>query len=227
MNIALITAGGRGTRTGFDVPKQFICVNGKPILLYTLEAFQYHPGIDAILVVCLEGWSVILTAYAKQYKITKLRGIVDGGESNQESIFLGLKKLEKTCASDDTVFIHDGNRPLVSQTVINNCFSTFQKYGSAIAAIPCVEAVFRTNDGISSDTNIPRDSLYRTQTPHVYRLGELLDAYREAESRDIHLSVAVCTLMNALGKPIYFAPGSERNLKITTTEDIELFEALL
>lgn len=227
MNIALITAAGKGTRTGLDIPKQFLCVRGKPILLYTLEAFQKHPNIDEILVVCLEGWSVILTAYAKQYGITKLKYIVNGGETGQESIDLGLAELRKLHSPETVIFIHDGNRPLVSQAIINSCFSTFQKYGSAVTAIPCVEAVFRTQDGISSDSNIPRDSLFRTQTPHVYELGELSEAFEAASKRGITGQVATCTLMNELGKNIYFALGSERNLKITTQEDIELFEALL
>jgi 2-C-methyl-D-erythritol 4-phosphate cytidylyltransferase len=227
MNIALITAAGRGLRTGLGIPKQFICVREKPIIIYTLEEFQSHPNIDAIMVVVLEGWSVILTAYAKQYGITKLKYIVDGGNSNQESIFRGLRELSKTNSRDNIIFIHDGNRPLVSSAIINNCFFTYQMYGDAVTAIPCVEAVFRTTDGISSDTNIPRDSLFRTQTPHVYALGELIDAYSEAERIGIKDSVAACTLMNQLGRTIHFALGSERNLKITTADDVELFEALL
>ena len=144
MNIALITAGGTGTRMHQSIPKQFLTVNERPVIVYTLEAFQRHPGIDAIAVVCIEGWEQVLWAYANQFNITKLKHIVHGGSTGQESIRNGLMELEKHYSPDDIVLIHDGNRTMVSQDIISDCIVTAKRFGSAIAAIPCVEAVLET-----------------------------------------------------------------------------------
>jgi len=227
MIVALLTAAGTGTRTHQDIPKQFIHVENKPIIIYTLEAFQKHPSIDAIIVVGLKGWLDILWAYAKQFNIHKLRWVVEGGSTGQESIRNGLMELKKHCHSDDVVMIHDGNRPFVSQDIITDSLVKFNQYGSAVAAIPCTEAVFVSEDGVVSDNTIPREKLYRTQTPHTYKLGKLLWAHDEAEKRGIKNTAASCTLMNLLGEKVYFSLGSEKNIKITTTEDIEIFKALL
>ena len=227
MNVAILTAAGRGTRTRQDIPKQFLHINNKPLIIYTLEAFQEHPSIDAILVVCLEGWHEVLGAYAKQFNITKLKWIVPGGATGTESIKNGIFELKKHCKKDDVILIHDGNRALVSQEIITDSLVTYKNYGSAVAAIPCVEAIFKSSDGISSDISIPREELYRTQTPHTYNLGKLLWAYKEADKKNIVSTTATCTLMNLLGEKVYFSKGSDRNMKVTTTEDIDIFKSLL
>jgi 2-C-methyl-D-erythritol 4-phosphate cytidylyltransferase len=227
MNIALLTAGGTGSRMQQDIPKQFIHIQNKPILIYTLEAFQNHPSIDAIIAVGLEGWLDIIWAYAKQYNITKLKWIVVGGETNQDSIINGINELKKYCKESDIVTIHDGNRSLVSQYIISDSLATQKRYGSAVAVIPCVEVVFKSEDGISSLTNIPRDQLLRTQTPHSYTLGKLLWAHKQSIHRNIKNTVASCDLMCRLGEKVYFSKGSERNIKITTLEDIDIFTSLL
>ena len=227
MNIALLTAAGSGKRTHQDIPKQFIHVDNKPIIVYTMEAFQKHPSIDAIIVVGLKGWIDILLVYAKQFNITKLKWIVEGGSTNQESIKKGLIKLSRNCNKNDVIFVHDGNRPMVSQDIITDAFIKYKQYGSAVAAIRCTEAVFESEDGIESSHSIPREKLYRTQTPHVYKLDKLLWAHKEAKNRDIQNTTATCSLMNALGEKIFFSLGSEKNIKITTIEDIEIFKALL
>lgn len=227
MNIALLTAGGTGTRMHQDIPKQFLHVKNKPILIYTLEAFEAHPSIDAIIVVGLERWIDIIWAYAKQFNISKLKWVVPGGSSGQESIRNGIMELKKHCASSDVVMIHDGNRPMISQDIISDSLVKQKEYGSAVAVIPCVEVVFRSEDGISSTVNIPRDELLRTQTPHSYTLDKLIWAHEEAVRRNIHDAVASCDLMCRLGETVYFSRGSERNLKITTVEDIDIFTSLL
>ena len=213
MNIALITAGGNGTRMHQDIPKQFLNVNNKPIIVYTMEAFQNHPDIDAIEVVCLDGWHQILEAYAKQFNITKLVGIVSGGKNGQESIKNGLNEINKKYSKDDIVIVHDGNRPLVSEEIISDSIAKCLMYGSGIAAIPCVEAMLETDDRISSNKQISRDNLMRTQTPHAFKLEKLLWAHEEAEKMGIKNSVASCTLMLELGEKIYFSAGSEKNIK--------------
>ena len=228
MNIALLTAAGVGSRMHQDIPKQFMNVENKPIIIYTLEAFQNHPSIDAIIVVTLPNWIDVLQAYARQFNITKLKWIVAGGETGQESIHNGLVKLQEECHEEDVVVIHDGNRCLVSSDIISDSLAVFKTHGSAVAAIPCVEAVFRSKDnGASSIISIPREQLYRTQTPHTYTLKKLLWAHEQAELQNIVNTAATCTLMQQLGETIYFSKGSEENLKITTVDDIMIFKALL
>ena len=218
MTVALLTAAGSGTRMGQDIPKQFIHVDNKPVIIHTMEAFQKHPSVDAIMVVTIPSWIEVVKAYAKQFNISKLRWVVAGGKTGQESIYNGLKSLENEIPSNSIVMIHDGNRCMVSGEIISDSIATFHKYGSAVTAIPCVEAVFRSDDdGISSVDSIPREQLFRTQTPHTYTLEKLLDAH----------TAATCTLMQALGETVYFSKGSEENLKLTTIDDIMIFKALL
>ncbi len=226
MNIALLTAAGKGTRMGQDIPKQFLSIFDKPIIVYTMEIFQNHPAIDEIAIVCLEGWENILQAYANQFNITKLKLIVKGGATGQESIKNGLFEIEKNHNKDDIILIHDGNRTLVSNEIISNSISVCKEKGNAITAIPCVEAVFETENKIESEKPISRDKIVRTQTPHVFYLKDITNLYREAEEKNIQNSVAACTLMTELGKKIYFSQGSEKNIKLTTIEDLEIFKAL-
>ena len=228
MITALLTAAGIGSRMNQEIPKQFMHVENKPLIVYTLEAFQNHPNIDAIIVVTLPSWIDVVSAYARQYGITKLRWIVPGGDTGQESIYNGLAKIKEEGNDDDIVMIHDGNRCLVSSELISNSIAVFKKYGSAVAAIPCVEAVFKsTDDGVTSTTSIPREQLYRTQTPHTYTLEKLLWAHEQAKEKGITTTAASCVLMHELGETVYFSKGSEENLKITTVDDLNIFEAIL
>lgn len=229
MVVALLTAAGIGSRMGQDIPKQFIHVNNKPLIVYTLEAFENHPSIDEIVIVTLPNWIDVVRAYASQFNITKLKAIVPGGATGQESIHNGLAAINERHGDENpTVMIHDGNRCLVSAEIISNSLAVFKEHGSAVAAIPCVEAVFFSeDDGASSVTSIPREQLYRTQTPHTYTLEKLLWAHEQAAEKGIENTAASCTLMQALGEVVYFSKGAEKNLKITTTEDLEMFEVLL
>lgn len=227
MNVALLTAAGSGTRMQLNIPKQFIHVDDKPVIIYTMEAFQNHPSIDAIIVVTIDAWSDVLWAYARQFGITKLKWVVPGGATGQESIRKGLDVLKQELSDQDVVMVHDGNRPLVSSQIISDSLATFSKYGCAVAAIPCTEVVFESDDGLSSMVSTERERLLRTQTPHTYRLGELYGAHLEAESRGLTNTAASCMLMKELGRMTYFSKGSEENLKITTPEDLKIFKALL
>jgi len=180
-------------------------------------------------VVILKGWEEMLTAYAKQFNITKLKYIVEGGNSGQESIYNGLKEIYKKRAKDDVVLIHDGNRPMVSEKIISESIAVYKENGNAVAVIPCTEVVFTLEEkGETSSVNsLNRDLLVRTQTPHTYQLGEIIETYQLAEEKGINDMAASCQLMQVLGKKSYFSPGSEKNLKITTLEDLEIFKALL
>ncbi|MCR4796209.1 MULTISPECIES: IspD/TarI family cytidylyltransferase [Ruminococcus] len=228
MNIALLTAAGSGTRMHQDIPKQFLHVDNKPVIIHTMEAFQRHPSIDAIIVVTIDSWSEVVWAYAKQFNIDKLKWVVPGGSTGQESIHNGLVTLANAGIEEDiVVMIHDGNRPLVTSEIISDSLATFKKYGSAVAVIPCTEVVFESEDGFSSCVSTEREKLFRTQTPHTYRLNELLEAHKEAAERGIEGTAASCMLMKELGKMTYFSKGSEANFKLTTLEDLSLFKALL
>lgn len=228
MIVSLLTAAGIGSRMGQDIPKQFIHVENKPLIVHTMEAFQKHPNIDAIMVVTLPSWIEVLKAYAKQFNITKLKWVIPGGATGQESIYNGIEVLNKELNSKDIIMIHDGNRCLVSSEIISDSLATFYSNGSAVAAIPCVEAVFRSSDdGFSSDVSIPREQLFRTQTPHTYTLEKLVWAHNEANKRGIKNTAATCTLMQELGETVFFSKGSETNIKITTVDDMLIFEALL
>lgn len=225
--IALVIAGGVGSRMHKDIPKQFLTVNEKPIIMYTLEAFQKHPEVDSIAVVCVEGWEHVLKAYARQFGIAKLEYVIPGGDCGQSSIRNGVFELEKHFDSDDIVLVHDAIRPLVSDRIISDCISVAREKGCAITVLPCAEAMHYTDDQVSSTSNIPRENLKRSQTPQGFPLGKLCDFHRRALKEGITNSVASCTLTVELGEPIYFCQGSEKNIKITTVDDLDIFKALL
>ena len=219
MNIALLTAGGTGNRMGQDIPKQFMPIDNKPVIIYTMESFQKHPEIDAICVICLKGWNVVLQSYANQYNITKLKWIFDG--------LVGIK--EAGCSDNDIVLIQDGVRPLVSQEIISNNIITCEKYGYAVTGLICKEAIMEKVDDKVHDIDIPRERLVRTQTPHTYKLGILWEAHQKAKEIGVKNTVASCTLMAAIGiNDQHLVEGSEMNgLKLTRPQDVELFKALL
>ncbi len=227
MNIALIIAGGVGNRMGQDIPKQFLNVNDKPVIVYTMERFQNCSEIDVIAVVCIEGWETMLQAYANQFGIAKLKHIIKGGENGQGSIRNGIEELTKHYGGDSIVLVHDAIRPMVSEGIIKECIQTVTEKGSAIVTIPCQEAMLETTDGLSTNKSYPRENLKRTQTPQGFYLKDILQAHKEAVEKGITNSVASCTLMVELGKTIYFSKGSEKNIKLTTVDDIEIFKALL
>lgn len=231
MKIAIIIAGGSGHRMGQDIPKQFINVNDKPVIVYTLESFEKHPQIDAIEVVCIDGWQDVLKAYAKQFNITKLKWIVTGGSTGQESIRNGVYKLEGIANSGDTIIIHDGVRPLVDNEVLSDVIVTCEKYGNGVTSMPYNEQIFviDSNDEQSTTEYIPRETLRRVSTPQAYEFTMLDDAYHEAFEKEIGIygSSYTNTMMVELGKRLYFAAGSDMNIKLTTTKNLQMFKSYL
>ena len=230
MNIALLTAGGIGNRMGQNIPKQFMPIDNKPVIIYTLESFQCHPEINVIAVVCLEGWEIVLQSYANQYNITKLKWIFKGGENNQESIYNGLMGLKEAgCSDEDIVLIQDGVRPLVSERIISDNIAVCKKYGYAVTGLICKEAIMEQVEDTVREISIPRERLVQTQTPHTYHLGTLIKGHQEAKEKGIFNSVASCTLFSAIGiNEQHLVKGSEQNgLKLTNPGDVELFKALL
>ncbi|MCI9080325.1 MAG: 2-C-methyl-D-erythritol 4-phosphate cytidylyltransferase [Lachnospiraceae bacterium] len=229
MNIGLIIAAGSGRRMYQDIPKQFINVYDKPVIIYTLESFQKHPQIDALEVVCLDGWHDILRAYAKQYNITKLEWIVSGGSTGQESIRNGVYNLTGKCSDDDIIILHDGIRPMVDESLVSDVIVKCREYGNAVSALPYNDQIFVTHDGQTANSYIKRERVRRVQTPQAYKYGKLLSAYKEAFSKEIGIygSAYTNTMMADLGETLYFAAGSEKNIKLTTKEDLQLFKAYM
>ncbi len=228
-NIAIIIAGGSGARMGQDIPKQFINVYDKPVLIYTLEGFQKNPQIDAIEVVCIEGWLDVVWAYAKQFNISKLKWVIPGGSTGQESIKNGVFNLEDKASNDDIIVIHDGIRPLVDNTVLTDVIIKAQKYGNAVTSLPYNEQIFVIDDEISTTKYIPRETLRRVSTPQAYRFDLLDSKYHEAFEKGIgiHGSHYTNTMMVELGVRLYFAAGSDKNIKLTNKDDLEMFKAYL
>lgn len=214
---------------GQDIPKQFMHVDDCPIIVHTLLAFERHPDIHGIAVVCLDGWQTVLRSYANQFSVTKLKWIFKGGDSGMESIHNGIYGLrEEGCQGEDLVLIHDAVRPLLSQDIISSNIAICQKYGYAITGIRCREAILESEDGFSTTKSIPRDKLIRTQTPQTFRLRNIIEAHEEAAVRGIENSVASCTLIAELGgREMHIVPGSEKNIKVTTVEDLEILKALM
>lgn len=227
MNIALIIAGGAGERMKQNIPKQFLNIFQKPVIVYTMEVFQECEEIDAIIIVSLSGWETTIWKYAKEYEITKLKSVVTGGSCGQESIYNGIVEIQKYYDDNDIVLIHDAIRPMVSREIIEDCINVVKRNGNAITVIPCQEAMLETQNQQTSFSSYPREQLMRTQTPQGFYLRDMIDMHNEAREREITSSIATCTLAVELGRTLFFSKGSEKNLKITTMDDLDIFKALL
>ena len=172
----------------------------------------------------------MLQSYANQFSIDKLKWIFPGGETGFESIHNGIYGLKEAgCDDEDLVLIHDSVRPLLSQEIISSNIAICKAYGYAITGIQCREAILKSEDGFTTNQSIPRDTLIRTQTPQTFRLGNIIAAHEEAKEKGITNSVASCTLIAELGpqRMMHIVPGSEKNIKITTVEDLEMIKALM
>ena len=235
-NIAMIIAGGVGARVSKEIPKQYIKVYEKPVLAYTMEAFQNHEDIDAITIVCQPEYEEIIRSMAKEYHITKLEQIFYGGAVGQESIRNGVFGLEKYYAGEDLILIHDAIRPLVSHEVLTDCINVAREKGNAIVCIPCVTTMLQKErdekgeEGKGLDSSLavyPRDLIMETQTPQAFTLEMLGKCHREAVEKNILNETASCALMTRLGVRVFFSKGSEKNIKITVPEDLDLMEAII
>lgn len=230
-NYAVIIAGGSGQRMGLEVPKQFVEIGGKSVLAYTLDAFQRHHGIDEIVVVCIEGWIDEVLSYRETYGLTKLYKVVPGGASGQESIRNGIFALEGVAADDDLVVIHDGVRPIVDSEVLSDVLRVAAKYGNAVTSMPYNEQIFVVDPDDPSTTTqfIPRETLRRLSTPQCYRFDQIDAGYHEAFETNVGIdgSHYANTMMVTLGHTLHLAAGSDRNIKLTTRGDLDMFRAYL
>ena len=225
MNIALILAGGMGARMGQDIPKQFIHVNNRPVIVYTLGAFQKHPQVDKIQIVCIAGWETFLQNYAQQFNITKLGDIVTGGATRYESIRIGMESLGDV-KDDDVIIVHDSVRPMVTAESITDTIGVCRKEGNSMSVLECVDTMYLRSDATGTSENADRGRVVRGQTPEAVSGRVMREMYAKADAQGVRVD-SISALQVALGGHVAFAHGSERNLKLTRTEDIELFKALL
>lgn len=226
MNIAVLLAGGLDPSFQMDIPKQFVNVYNVPIIVYTMEKFQKHSEIDAIMVACIPGWENMVSAYAKQFDINKLQWVITGGQSGQETSSLAANKLMESCDKNDIVIIHDAIRPMVSDEIITDSINTCREKGMGVAAVTSMDNVMMTDDGVTGKIMISRHAFRRIQTPQTYRLGDLYEAHKEAVEKNICRENDTNNMMSLLGRQITFSKGSDTNLKINTVEDVEMFRAL-
>lgn len=227
MNIAVIFAGGAGHRMNTKSrPKQFLELNGKPIIIYTLELFDNHPEIDGIVVACLEEWIPFLEKMLKKFEINKVLKVVSGGTTGQESIFKGLCAAEEAANGEDAmVLIHDGVRPLITEDTITQNIAKVKECGSCITCIPAIETfVVKQTDG---SLNIPSraDSLV-ARAPQSFWLKDIISAHRQAIEEGRNDFIDCCTMMSHYGHTLGLIEGPMENIKITTPTDYFIFRAM-
>jgi len=223
---ALIFAGGTGQRMNSRAkPKQFIEIHGKPILIYTLEHFEYHEEVDEIIVVCLEDWIDRLKNYIHRFGITKVVDIVSGGATGHDSIYNGLVALKKRAKPDDIVLIHDGVRPLITEELISENIKTVKKYGNAITVEPTRESVLRSMDGKFVSSVPTLNQMFVAKAPQSFYFEEIFNVYEQAQ-KDGFKSIDSAHLMNVYGKTLHMVKSTKNNIKITEPADYYLFRAL-
>jgi len=226
VNIAVILAGGVGRRMGSDTPKQFIEIDGKPIIIYTLERFENHPDIDAIEIVCLSSHIEEIKSLVNMYDIKKVKWIVPGGSTFQESVRNGVFNLKNKCNDDDILMIHMSVAPFIEDDIITDSISVCLKNGNAISVNPCLLCMGMKSSESYTDEGIHRETLIGLNTPQSFLFGEIYDAYKIAVDENFldTLEPHTTSLMYELGKRLYFSKGSQYNIKITTSKDLDLFE---
>lgn len=226
-NYVIILAGGIGSRLGGPMPKQFLSLNDKPVIVHTLENFERNKNIDGIIIVCVRDWISHLKEILLEYKISKVIDIVEGGETGHDSTRNGIFSLREKLSSDDYIIIHDAARPILPQAAIDEMLKVAHDKGNASLAIPCYETVIYTDDGSSGDKQLDRCKIMRIQTPQTYRYGEILSLYDMAEKENKHDFVYADLVLIYYGKTVYFSKGFTNNIKITRKEDIPLCKALM
>ncbi len=226
-NIAVIFAGGSGKRMNtVSRPKQFLELNGKPVIIYTLELFDNHQEVDGIVVVCIEQWIPFLEKQLKKFEINKVGAIVPGGATGQDSIYNGLIAAKSYYGEDCNVLIHDGVRPLITEQTITDCISMTKVKGNCITCVAAFETfIVRQEDG-SLEIPTRADSLI-ARAPQCFRLKDILGAHQQALSEGIHDFIDSCSMMSHYGHHINTIIGPVENIKITTPTDFFVFRAMV
>ena len=230
MNIALILAAGSGSRMGnADKPKQFLPIYGKPLMIHTIEAFEVHDEIDAIVVVTNEAYIDQVKVWCKQYDLGKIKAVVAGGDSRQISVHNGLQAV-KAISKDpknDIVLIHDAARPLISQRIITDNIRVCEKYDAVDTVIKASDTIVRSVNEETINDIPARNELYQGQTPQSFKLSLILDAHEYVKTHEVNNVTDDCKLVLSLGKEVRLVEGSKQNFKITTFDDLMMLKALL
>lgn len=226
-NYVIVLAGGIGKRMGANVPKQFIEVRGKPIIVHTIERFQSNPQIEKIVVVCVKEWIEHVQELIKKFSLTKVQWITEGGRTGHDSIRNGIFFLRDKIDSEDYVIVHDAVRPALSQTIIDEVLRVAHQFGNASSSIACHPPIVYTEDFKSGIRDVDREHVMLTASPQAYKFSLALRCYERAEVENKHDFTFTSSLLIHYGERVYFAKGSSSNIKITQKEDIALFEALL
>lgn len=225
MNIALILAGGIGSRSGEKIPKQFVEVNDKPLIIYTLEKFEKCRDIDGIVITCVKEWISRLNEYIKKFGITKVINVVEGGKNGLFSVKKGIDALNN-CEDNDLILIHDAVRPFIDEMSIEENIKVGQKYGVALTSVDLLETLVYSADGINGEKVIDRDNLKRILTPQTFKYSLLKELYYDEEKLDAQKYPSTFSLYMSTGNKVYCSKGSEKNIKITYPEDIEYFKKM-
>lgn len=226
MATALIFAGGTGKRMNTrSKPKQFLELHGKPIIIYTLEHFEYHEEIERIVVVCITDWITELKGLLRRYGITKVEQIIPGGETGHDSIYYGLAAMKDTCEDDEIVLIHDGVRPLINEELITRNIEAVKKYGTAITVEAARESVVRCIDGKNVSEVPPRGEMYTAKAPQSFRYRQILNLYERAQREGIR-SIDSSHLCSIYHVPMHVVESTKNNLKITEPADYYMYRAL-
>ena len=218
--IAIIFAGGSGKRIGSEIPKQFLKVYGKEIIIHTLELFENDSEVDEIIIACIDGWITYLKRLIKKFEIKKVVSIVPGGPTGQDSIFLGLKEAKKN-NDNAIVLIHDGVRPLVTEETINNCIKSVKKYGNAITVTPCFETPLISYEGSVVNEMPRRKVMYTAHAPQCFYLNDIYAAHLKERKENSNYEGVIdsCSLMFKNGINAHLVIGNHGNIKVTTPED--------
>ena len=224
---AVILAGGVGSRMHSDQPKQFIEINGIPVIVRNIMNFQRSPRIDSVLIVCLKNWIPQMKSLVKEFSLDKVRWIIEGGSTGHDSTRNAIFFLRSQLSDDDFVIIHDAARPLLPQKIINSLLDVANANGNACASLPCHETIIVTDNQKDGNSEIDRSRIRRIQTPQAYRFGLIYPVYQKAEADDRHDFIYANTCAIHYGVRIFFSEGFDNNIKITTKEDLALYKSLL
>ena len=229
MNIAIIFAGGSGVRMGSGIPKQFLEINGKPVIIHTLQLFQYHGEIDKIYISMLDEYIGYMQELVDEYRLGKVVCIIPGGDTAQDSIYNALKKAASENPEDSIVLLHDGVRPFVSYEVISNNIQGVKENGNAITCTACYETILLSHDGVSVESVPYRKDTFAAQAPQSFYLKDIIAAHDVVRKRPERYEnmVDACTIIRSQGMTAHMVPGNPGNIKVTTPEDVYMFRALL
>jgi len=226
-NYVILLAGGVGKRMGSDIPKQFLEVDGKPIIVYSIENFQKNPQIEKIVVVCIKDWIDRTRELVRKYQLTKVEWIIEGGSTGHDSIRNGVFFLKDKIEPDDHIIVHDAVRPVLPQKAIDEVIRVSHEKGNASSSTECHPPIVYTEDHESGITDVDREHVMLTASPQAFRFSLALKCYEMAEAEDYHTSTFTSSLLIHCGERVFFAKGTACNIKITRREDLALFGALL